>query len=76
MKKFLGLAGIFAGALALAACGGQESDAGAADVDAAAEEGQTVDASIEAALAGEHRSDEERARDVYRNPKETLLFFG
>lgn len=28
------------------------------------------------ALSGEHRSDENRARDVYRHPKETLQFFG
>jgi len=27
-------------------------------------------------LAGEQRSEENRARDVYRHPKETLLFFG
>lgn len=31
---------------------------------------------LEAALAGEHRSPENRARDPYRHPKETLLFFG
>ena len=29
-----------------------------------------------AILAGDQRSAEERARDVYRHPKETLLFFG
>jgi predicted methyltransferase len=28
------------------------------------------------AIAGEHRSDKNKARDVYRNPKETLEFFG
>src|SRR5277367_4217043 len=27
-------------------------------------------------LADPHRSDADRARDVYRHPKETLLFFG
>ena len=27
-------------------------------------------------LAGEQRSEQDRARDVYRHPKETLLFFG
>ena len=32
--------------------------------------------SIEAAIAGEHRSDEHRARDEFRNPAETLAFFG
>lgn len=33
-------------------------------------------AALDAAIAGEHRSDENRARDRYRHPKETLLFFG
>lgn len=31
---------------------------------------------IDAALAGAHRSQAHRARDPYRNPRETLLFFG
>lgn len=31
---------------------------------------------IDTALAGEHRTPENRARDVYRHPKETLEFFG
>jgi len=35
----------------------------------------TADA-LTAILAGDHRPPEERARDVYRHPKETLLFFG
>jgi len=33
-------------------------------------------AALDAALAGEHRSDRNRARDQYRHPKETLAFFG
>lgn len=33
-------------------------------------------AEIEKAMAGSHRSDANRARDVYRHPKETLAFFG
>jgi predicted methyltransferase len=33
-------------------------------------------ARIDAALAGAHRSDANKARDTYRNPRETLLFFG
>ena len=33
-------------------------------------------AAIDAALAGAHRSEANRARDVYRHPKETLSFFG
>ena len=31
---------------------------------------------LDAAIAGEHRSDANRARDAWRHPKETLLFFG
>ncbi|MBT8422354.1 MAG: methyltransferase, partial [Gammaproteobacteria bacterium] len=41
---------------------------------------QSLDAATEtaldAAIAGEHRSAENRARDRYRHPKETLAFFG
>jgi predicted methyltransferase len=33
-------------------------------------------AAIDAAMRGEHRSDNNRARDQYRRPKETLAFFG
>lgn len=33
-------------------------------------------AAIEKALAGEHRSAENRARDAHRHPLDTLLFFG
>jgi predicted methyltransferase len=31
---------------------------------------------LDRVLAGDHRSAENRARDAYRHPKETLLFFG
>lgn len=31
---------------------------------------------LDAAIAGDHRSDASRARDVWRHPKETLGFFG
>lgn len=37
---------------------------------------QTTAEAISAALAGSHRSPANHARDVYRHPKETLLFFG
>lgn len=41
---------------------------------------QTLDAAtaaaLDAAIAGEHRSDANRARDRYRHPKQTLEFFG
>jgi len=35
-----------------------------------------TEAALDAAIAGEHRSDENRARDQFRHPKETLAFFG
>ena len=35
-----------------------------------------ADSALDAALAGEHRSEANRARDVYRHPVETLGFFG
>jgi predicted methyltransferase len=41
---------------------------------------QTLDAAtsaaLDAAIAGAHRSDRNKARDQYRHPKETLEFFG
>ena len=33
-------------------------------------------ARLEAAISGDHRLEKNRARDKYRHPKETLLFFG
>lgn len=33
-------------------------------------------ASLEKIMSGDHRSDANRARDVYRHPQETLAFFG
>lgn len=35
-----------------------------------------TNAALDAAIAGDHRSDRNRARDQYRHPKETLAFFG
>ncbi|HEY1283845.1 MAG TPA: hypothetical protein VGE96_05140 [Steroidobacteraceae bacterium] len=37
---------------------------------------QATAAALDGVLAGNQRSAENRARDVYRHPKETLLFFG
>ncbi len=37
---------------------------------------QTTALALDNILAGTHRSEQNRARDVYRHPKETLLFFG
>ena len=61
------------GALALAACGGGDQT-GKADQEAeiAAPDKEAV---LDAVLAGDHRTDEERVRDQYRHPKETLQFF-
>jgi predicted methyltransferase len=36
----------------------------------------SVSAALDAAIAGSHRPESDRARDRYRHPKETLLFFG
>lgn len=38
--------------------------------------GQSTDALLDKALAGDHRNEANRARDKYRHPRETLLFFG
>ena len=35
-----------------------------------------IEAALTAAIAGEHRSEKNKARDAYRNPLETLTFFG
>jgi predicted methyltransferase len=43
---------------------------------ASAQADATAAAALDAAIAGEHRSAENRARDRYRHPKETLAFFG
>jgi len=58
-------------ALALAACGDQTGNQNQQAEIAAPDDGAVLDA----VLAGDHRSAEERARDKYRHPKETLLFF-
>ncbi len=61
-------------ALAISGCGdkaggdGAETSKEAAPMDNAAR--------LDAVLAGDHRTEEERARDAFRHPKETLLFFG
>jgi len=59
---------------ALAGCGRTETSAEAEAPQAAAS--LEAGAVLDEAIAGAHRSDEEKARDVYRHPKETLLFFG
>ena len=58
----------------LTACGNSNdaADAGPAEIAAPVDDGARLDT----VLAGDHRSEGERARDQYRHPKETLLFFG
>ncbi len=60
-------------ALALTACGdgGQTGKAEQQAEITKPDDGAVLDA----VLASDHRSAEERARDVFRHPKETLLFF-
>lgn len=73
MKKAVLAGGL---AIALAACGGEKT-APAAEETQAPEPAAPAPAEIlDAVIAGDHRSEEERARDVFRHPKETLLFFG
>ena len=77
MMKHLLLTGI--AAFALSACGGSETPATEAPAPASAEPVDVVEAPavdpMDAVLAGAWRSDENKARDPYRNPKETLAFF-
>ena len=61
----------------LTACGGPEPTAEAPaspPAEPAAEQAQGPD--LSAVAAGDHRSEENRARDAYRHPVETLEFFG
>jgi predicted methyltransferase len=45
-------------------------------LDAAAQTDAATSAALDAALAGPHRSERNKARDRFRHPKETLTFFG
>ena len=64
----------------LAGCGEPttpETDAPAAAAPPVAEAADApVVSALDAAIAGEHRTDAEKARDAWRNPKETLEFLG
>jgi predicted methyltransferase len=69
--------------LLLAACGGSDPEPAPAPTPepTAGEEAPVAEVTIPsgdlaAAIAGEHRSEENRARDAYRHPLETLQFFG
>ncbi|MEM1035311.1 MAG: hypothetical protein AAGI14_00990 [Pseudomonadota bacterium] len=65
-------------AFALTACGGSEetttTTAETPPAEAPAEVAETVDP-MQAVLAGDWRSDAEKARDAFRHPAETLEFF-
>jgi len=73
--KNTGIAAAILAALALNACEREAAPTGDAPSPAAAEE-VSSEAGLDAAIAGSHRTDEERARDQFRHPKETLIFFG
>jgi predicted methyltransferase len=71
MKKFSGTPGSLAASAMLLAMALMFAPATPAQgMDAA------TTAAVDAALAGPHRSDRNKARDQYRHPKETLAFFG
>lgn len=71
----------FLSILLLLGCGGAAAN-GATTTPEPTESAETTETgaiqtgSIDAAVAGAHRSEENRARDPYRHPKETLEFFG
>jgi predicted methyltransferase len=58
--------------MSLAACG----STGAPPATPASDAPSPVDTKLRSSLAGPQRTDAERARDVYRHPRETLEFFG
>lgn len=63
--------------LLLLALGCGDADTGTAtDEDTTGAETETETDAIAAAVAGAHRAEENRARDRYRHPAETLAFFG
>jgi predicted methyltransferase len=71
MKKLHAAAALCA---LLGACA--ERPASAAAPAAAATPAPDAVSLLDAAIAGEHRTPEEKARDIWRHPKETLTFFG
>ena len=73
MIKAPGLVAAGLAALALAACGGETSPNGTEPAEAAAPGNAEI---LQTVLAGDHRTEAERARDPFRNPAETLQFFG
>lgn len=58
------------------ACGGASADRPTTPSTPRIEAASTGDAALQAALGGSQRSAEDRARDAFRHPAETLAFFG
>lgn len=71
--RVLSTALAIAGFAGLAACAQKSEEATAAEL---AAEVQSPGDILDAVISGDQRTAEERARDQYRHPKETLLFFG
>ena len=65
-----------AAALCALVAGCAERPASAASPEAATAPAEDAASLLDAAIAGDHRTPEEKARDVWRHPKETLTFFG
>ena len=68
------LAASVVAATIMTACAGQQATTARATAAPVTDAATT--ALIERTLAGDHRSAANRARDVYRRPKETITFFG
>ena len=69
------LAGLALGLAALS-CGGGLTSTPVALPEGTPPVDPATDAKLRASLAGPQRTDREKARDVYRHPRETLEFFG
>jgi predicted methyltransferase len=69
-------ASLLASILGSVACGSSSSRPALPPPTAAVAPDPATDAKLQQALAGAARTDKERARDVYRHPRETLGFFG
>ena len=59
-----------------AACGGEAPPPAAPTSAATVAAGASIDAELQASVAGGQRTDKEKARDSHRHPRETLAFFG
>jgi predicted methyltransferase len=81
MNKLTGLGVLAAAGLMLQACESSDNTAAQMEVlgpppEDLSELAPAAGVGIEVVLEGEHRSAENRARDQFRHPKETLAFFG